>query len=75
MRQFRAQLKSRDLESIRFRSVQRRRGEGGHFHDRRVIADVTRSGERKRFRWDLTSGVDNLMDRSKEASVFLSQMG
>ena len=74
IRRFKTKLKSRDLDSVRIRYAPRRKGEGGHFHDRRVIADVIRSGERNRFRWDLTSGVDNLMDQSKEASVFLSQI-
>ena len=75
IRRFKMKLKSRDLDTVRIRYAPRRRSEGGHFHDRRVIADVTASGERKRFRWDLTSGVDNLMDQSREASVFLSQIG
>ena len=71
IRRFKNKLESRNLDSVRIRYAPRRKGEGGHFHDRRVIADVTRSGERKRFCWLLTSGVDNLMDQSKEASVFL----
>ena len=74
IRRFKTKLKSRNLDSVRIRYAPRRKGEGGHFHDRRVIADVIRSGERNRFRWDLTSGVDNLMDPSREASVFLSQI-
>ena len=73
-RRFRTKLKRRHLGSIRVTPAPRHRGEGGHFHDRRVFADVTRRGERRRFRWNLTSGVDNLMDRSKEASVFLTEI-
>ena len=74
VRQFKTRLTIRNLDPDRIRYVPKRKGEGGHFHDRRVIAYVTRSGERKQFRWDLTSGVDNLMDPSKEASVFLSEV-
>lgn len=70
IRRFRTKLKERGLDPSVIRYEPRRRGEGGHFHDRRVFADVIRSGEKERFRWDLTSGVDNLMDRSREASVF-----
>ena len=45
-------------------------GRGGHFHDRQVIADFAANGIKRKFRWDLTSGIDNLMDISKEAKVF-----
>ena len=75
IQRFKKKLAQRGLGSARIKYAPRRRGEGGHFHDRRVIAKVTRSGETKRFRWDLTSGVDNLMDQSREASVFRSQIG
>lgn len=74
IRRFRAKLRSKGLKSLPIRYAGRRRGEGGHFHDRRVIADITRKGTRQTFRWDLTSGVDNLMDPSREASVFLTQI-
>lgn len=74
IRQFKTKLRIRRLGSVPIRYAPRRKGEGGHFHDRRVIADVVQGGERRRFRWDLTSGVDNLMDQTKEASVFLSQV-
>ncbi|WP_419860439.1 DEAD/DEAH box helicase [Candidatus Palauibacter sp.] len=71
---FKKELARRGLDSVHIKYAPRRRGEGGHFHDRRMIAKVTRSGETKRFRWDLTSGVDNLMDQSREASVFFRQI-
>ena len=71
IRRLKTKLKSRKLDSVRIKHPPRRKGEGGHFHDRRVIAEVIRSGERKQFQWDLSSGVDNLMDQSSEASVFL----
>ncbi len=74
IREFKKKLKGRNLSSVPIRYKQRRKGEGGHFHDRRVIADINQSGDRKQFRWDLTSGVDNLMDKFKEASVFLTQI-
>ena len=51
----------------------KRKGEGGHFHDRRVTVRLKRNGSNQQFRWDLTSGVDNLMDKSREATVFLSR--
>jgi hypothetical protein len=49
-------------------------GRGGHFHDRQVIADFAANGIKRKFRWDLTSGIDNLMDISKEAKVFRTQL-
>jgi hypothetical protein len=49
-------------------------GHGGHFHDRQVIADFVVNGAKRKFRWDLTSGIDNLMDVSKEAKVFRTQL-
>jgi Helicase conserved C-terminal domain/Domain of unknown function (DUF1998) len=51
-----------------------RSGRGGHFHDRQVIVDFTANGTKRKFRWDLTSGIDNLMDVSKEAKVFRTQL-
>ncbi|MCG3774898.1 MAG: hypothetical protein JW395_1723 [Nitrospira sp.] len=48
---------------------------GGHFHDRQVIVDFSADGIKRKFRWDLTSGIDNLMDMSKEAKVFRTQLG
>lgn len=71
---FKSKLKGRKLGSVRITYPPRRKSEGGHFHDRRVIADVTQNGERVQFRWELTSGVDNLMDQTKEARVFMSQV-
>jgi hypothetical protein len=49
-------------------------GRGGHFHDRQVIVDFAANGIKRKFRWDLTSGIDNLMDISKEAKVFRTQL-
>ncbi|WP_134500745.1 DEAD/DEAH box helicase [Microvirga pakistanensis] len=43
---------------------------GSHFHDRQVIAELTSGAGRVVFRFDLSSGVDNFMDRDKEAKVF-----
>jgi hypothetical protein len=36
--------------------------------------DFTANGTKRKFRWDLTSGIDNLMDVSKEAKVFRTQL-
>ena len=74
LKRFKTKLKRQHLGSIHITPAPRRRGEGGHFHDRHVSADVTRRGERMQFRWKLTSGVDNLMDQSREASVYLSEI-
>lgn len=40
----------------------------GHFHDRVIFATI--EGQKKPFRWDITSGIDNLIDLKKECSVF-----
>ena len=47
---------------------------GTHFHDRRIEALVSSPDGEKTFRWDITSGIDNLMDTTKEASVFLTEV-
>jgi hypothetical protein len=44
----------------------------GHFHDRVVTATVITNGApATSFRWDITSGIDNLMERERQCSVFL----
>ena len=43
----------------------------GHFHDRVVRAKTLDEGEQLSVRWDITAGIDNLMSRPKECSVFL----
>lgn len=43
---------------------------GFHFHDRRIMASLKRDGQVIKYRWDLSSGVDNLMDSTKECVVF-----
>ena len=45
IRQFKTKLKSRRLGSVVIRYAPRRKGEGGHFHDRRVIADVSKAAK------------------------------
>jgi hypothetical protein len=46
----------------------------GHFHDRVVTAilDVD-AGATTTFRWDITSGIDNLMEKDRQCSVFLTR--
>jgi hypothetical protein len=44
----------------------------GHFHDRVVTATVDGEAKPKKFRWDVTSGIDNLMHRDRQCSVFLT---
>lgn len=72
--EFKSSMRRHGLNTDLIRFAQQRRGEGGHFHDRQVTAFVRRHGAEERYRWDLTSGVDNLMDETKEATVFMSQV-
>ncbi|MCY4197784.1 MAG: hypothetical protein OXD33_12855 [Rhodobacteraceae bacterium] len=51
-----------------------RTGRLGHFHDRVVTARTTDTGGLMRLRLDITAGIDNLMSRSKECSVFIETM-
>lgn len=43
----------------------------GHFHDRVVLMKTIDEGEIISGRWDITSGIDNLMSFHKECKVFL----
>jgi ATP-dependent helicase YprA (DUF1998 family) len=44
-----------------------------HFHDRSVIATTIANGApTSELRWDITSGIDNLMERERQCSVFLT---
>lgn len=44
-----------------------------HFHDRIVTAVIdTEGGNGASFRWDITSGIDNLMERDRQCGVFLT---
>lgn len=45
----------------------------GHFHDRIVTAVVEREGAKTSYRWDISSGIDNLMERDRQCSVFLTE--
>ena len=47
----------------------------GHFHDRVVVAQTIDEGVHLAVRWDITSGIDNLMSVPKECSVFLEVSG
>lgn len=66
-------LRQGGLDPALVRHIPKRKGEGGHFHDRRVMVRLKRNGSSEEYRWDLTSGVDNLMDTSREATVFLTR--
>ena len=45
-----------------------------HFHDRVVTAVIDGDGSKvASFRWDITSGVDNLMERDRQCSVFFTK--
>jgi hypothetical protein len=49
----------------------KRRHEVRHFHDRVVYFDVDEIGES--WRVDVSSGIDNLMSRTKECSIFIER--
>lgn len=68
---FRAELKSAGVAvapEINFRSRRDR-----HFHDRVVITRSIDEGPPVNRRWDVSSGIDNLMSQSKECSVFIEE--
>jgi len=48
----------------------------GHFHDRVVTATIfdSNGSQSAAFRWDITSGIDNLMETNRQCSVFLSSV-
>jgi len=46
----------------------------GHFHDRVVTATVNGEAGPKMLRWDITSGIDNLMQRDRQCSVFFTSI-
>ena len=73
-RLFQTELKQRGLSFLAIRHRPRRKGEGGHFHDRWITAKFKRNGSQQAYRWDLSSGVDNLMDMRKEATVFVTRI-
>lgn len=50
-----------------------RSGQDRHFHDRVVTARTLDEGVEIKLRWDVTAGIDNLMSRSKECSVFIEE--
>jgi len=43
-----------------------------HFHDRVVYFDIVETGEK--WRVDVSSGIDNLMSRTKECSLFIERI-
>lgn len=50
-----------------------RTSRGSHFHDRIVTASgIDESGAEILWRWDITSGIDNLMENDRQCSVFLT---
>jgi hypothetical protein len=53
--------------------LQHRFGRDRHFHDRTVTIQTVDDGIRIILRWDVTAGIDNLMSRSKECSVFIEE--
>lgn len=50
-----------------------RSGRDRHFHDRVVTIHTVDEDARINLRWDVTSGIDNLMSPSKECSVFIDE--
>jgi len=51
------------------------KGRTDDFHDRRVRAFCQVDGETRVYRWDISSGVDNLLDPAKECTVVFIQPG
>jgi hypothetical protein len=46
----------------------------GHFHDRVVTASLDGdTGKKTLLRWDITSGIDNFMERHRQCSVFFTE--
>ena len=45
-------------------------GRDGHFHDRTVRAEARDGAKPDVIRWDISSGIDNLMRQKKECTVF-----
>jgi hypothetical protein len=54
------------------RLIPKRRHEVRHFHDRVVYFDLIETGVR--WRVDVSSGIDNLMSRNKECSLFIERV-
>jgi hypothetical protein len=52
-------------------TFEERTDRGGHFHDRVVRMQTLDAGEGVKARWDVSSGIDNLMSRLKECSLLL----
>jgi len=51
--------------------VPKRRHDVRHFHDRVIYFDIQETGEK--WRVDVSSGIDNLMSRTKECSLFIEK--
>jgi hypothetical protein len=51
--------------------IPKRRHDVRHFHDRVIYFDILETGERMRV--DVSSGIDNLMSRTKECSLFVER--
>ena len=70
---FKEELRKHGLASLPIRHRPKSEGEGGHFHDRWITAKFKRNGSEQSYRWDVSSGVDNLMDVTKEVVVFVTR--
>ena len=49
---------------------EKRNSRNKHFHDRKILIQTDDDGNKIIARYDVTAGVDNLMNRNKECSVF-----
>lgn len=67
----RADLKASVEGTIDF--CPRRRRDGGHFHDRIVTVRSVDRAEARHWVIDVTAGIDNLIDRRKECSVYIEK--
>ena len=67
---FRKELAKKKIHPKRLRTIVIDSTRGSHFHDRQVFAVIGSGTAKVEHRWDVTSGIDNLMNQNREASVF-----
>lgn len=65
---FRVRLAKAGIGNIRLRFNPHQHRRGAHFHDRQLIIKMA---GRKPLKWDISSGIDNLMDPLKEAKIYV----
>ena len=71
---FKARVKQSHLKDIPIRCTPEMPGRGRHFHDRQIFARVMKGNPGQSLRWDVSSGIDSLMDASKEAVLYACEL-